>query len=184
MVASAASSSAVRAPRRWPDCEAMTTAEPPGDDPAEHLEHQGGAVEVDAQDQLWRCLGRRDSGGMDDTGHLTQAGGVFDQRLHRLPRRDVDGGGAGLEAGVLEHLGGGVRVLGAEVGDQDALSGTDSSGDGHTDRAGSDDDGDVGHDVPCLSCRWPWSIGRSSAASPGVALAHGAYARGGVLDAS
>ena len=51
-----------------------------GDDLAELLEHQGRAVEVDAQDQLRRCLGRRDSGGMDDAGDLTQAAGVLDQR--------------------------------------------------------------------------------------------------------
>ena len=50
-----------------------------------------------------------------------------------------------VEAGVLEHLGGGVGVLVAQVGEQDALAGTDSSGDGQPDRAGSDDDGDVGH---------------------------------------
>ena len=52
-----------------------------------------------------------------------------------------------VEAGVAEHLGGGVGVVLVEVGEHDVLAGADPSGDGLADRAGADDDDDVAHDV-------------------------------------
>ncbi len=70
----------------------------------------------------------------------------LDERVDRLARGHVDGGCADLEAGVAQHLGRGVGVALAQVGQHDVLAGADPPGDGLANRAGSNDDDDFVHD--------------------------------------
>jgi hypothetical protein len=76
---------------------------------------------------------------------LPRGGGGLDQSVNRLSGGDVDGGGADVEAGVGEDLGGGVGVLLAQVGQQDVFAGADPPGDGLADLSGSDGDDDFAH---------------------------------------
>jgi hypothetical protein len=84
-------------------------------------------------------------GGVDDPGDLTQPGGRLDQDVQRPARGHVHGGGADLEPGVGQHLGGSVGVGLVQVGHQDLLAGADPPGDGLTDRPGADDNIDLTH---------------------------------------
>src|SRR5215212_8951987 len=96
VVASAASCSAVRAPRRCPDCEAMTTPAPPW---AMTLPNSSSSTAVP-----YRSTARIAA------GDLAQPRGHLDERLQRLARGHINGGGADLEPGVVHDLGGGVGI--------------------------------------------------------------------------
>ena len=117
-----------------------------GDDVPELLQDHGGAVQVDAQDGLRRGLAGRDSRGMDEAGHRTEVARGPDEGAHRLPGSHIHHRGGGFEAGIAKHFGGGICVLGAQVGEQDVLARADPAGDGLADGAGSDDDNDVTHE--------------------------------------
>jgi hypothetical protein len=94
-------------------------------------------------------------GGVDDTGDLAKPRGRLDQRLQRLARGHIHGGGGHLEPGVAHHLGRRVDVALVQVRHQDVFAGADPPGDGLTNRPGSDDDGDLAHgDLLRRSCGW------------------------------
>ena len=97
---------------------------------------------------------------MDHAGDITESGGGLHESVHGLARRDVDRGGADVEAGVGEDVGGRLGVLLSQVGELHLLACADASGDGLADLPGSDDDDDFAH-VASLSCRrlprqMPW----------------------------
>lgn len=94
-----------------------------GDDAAELLEHERGAVQVDAQDLLDARLAGRDPGGVNDAGDLAEVRGGPSQRANGVAREDVDDGRVGVEARAGEDLGGGVGL--AHVGEQDVRSRSD-----------------------------------------------------------
>jgi hypothetical protein len=79
-------------------------------------------------------------GGVDETGDVAVRRRGFDERVDRLPRGHVDGGGAHVEPGVAHHVGSGVGVRLAQVGQHDMLAGADAPGDRLSDRSRSDDD--------------------------------------------
>jgi hypothetical protein len=80
---------------------------------------------------------------VDDAGDVTKCRRCLDERVNRFARRDVDGLGGDVEAGVSNHLCRGVGVLAVEVGQHDLLPGAHAPGDRLADRSGSDDDNDL-----------------------------------------
>src|SRR5512135_2463195 len=82
---------------------------------------------------------------MDEARDVPVRGGRLDERVNRVPRGHVDGRGAHVEAGVAHHLGGGVGVALAQVGQHDVPAGADAPRDRLPDRTWSDDDDDFAH---------------------------------------
>ncbi|HWI33031.1 MAG TPA: hypothetical protein VNS83_01890, partial [Lapillicoccus sp.] len=77
---------------------------------------------------------------------------MLDERLDRLPGRDVNDRGGDVEAGVRHHGRRGLRVVLPQVGQDDVLARADSSGDGLPDGAAADDHdhlGGIGHRGHC-----------------------------------
>jgi len=83
---------------------------------------------------------------VDQPGDVAEPCGCLDQRVHRLARRDIDGLGADVEAGVPQYLGRGVGVRVVQVGQDEVLAGADAPGDRLTDRPCSDNDDDLAHE--------------------------------------
>src|SRR5215208_3890490 len=153
VVASAASCSAVRAPRRCPDCEEMTTPAPPR---AITFPNSSSSTAVPyrstariAAGDAW--LGETPAAWMTPVTSpspvAVSTSACSDSQGH------IHGGGADLESGVAQHLGRRVGVPLAQVRQQDLLTGADPPGDCLTDRPGSDDDRDLAHgDLLGRSC--------------------------------
>lgn len=120
-----------------------------GDDLAELLEHDRGAVEVDRQDRRRRRLARRDARGVDDAPQLAESRGLRGEFAHRLTGGDIDRGRAHREARVGQNRGSRPRTLLPQVGEEHVAPRADPAGDGLPDRTGSDDDDNLGHgDLP------------------------------------
>src|SRR6478672_2756202 len=84
---------------------------------------------------------------MDETGDVAACRRGLDERLGRPSRGHVDGGRADAESGVAHHIGGGVGVRLAQVGQHDVLAGADAPRDGLSDGSRSDDDDDFAHEA-------------------------------------
>ena len=127
----------VRAPRRCPDCDAITTPAPPGAITLPNSSSTScGAIQVDREDGFgWRLTGR-DAGGVDEPGDVAVRRRGLDERVNRVARGHVDGGGADVEAGVAHHLGRPIRVLLVQVRQHDVLTGANAPGYGLADRSG------------------------------------------------
>jgi len=54
---------------------------------------------------------------MDHAGDVTESGGGLHEIVYGLARGDVDGGGAHIESGVGEEVGGRLGVLLSQVGE-------------------------------------------------------------------
>jgi hypothetical protein len=110
------------------------------------LQYQRGAVQIDREDCLRRCLAGGDAGSVDDAGDVTERRGGFDERVHRPARRHVDDHGAHLESCIAQYLGRCVGVLKAQVSQQDILTGAHPPRDRLANRPRSNDNNDITHD--------------------------------------
>jgi hypothetical protein len=125
----------------------MTTPAPAlGDDLAELLQHQGCSVQVDRQNRCRWCLGGRDTSRMNQAADIPKRSSLFRQRLHGIALRHIDRSGAHREAGFVEYFGRGLRILEAQISQQNMLASADPSRDGLSDGSRSDDDNNLSHD--------------------------------------
>jgi len=87
--------------------------------------------------------------------HGAQLGGGVGERADRPCGGDVDMGGAGVEAGEVQSLGGGLGGVFVDVCQQDGLADADAAGNRLRNGAGADDNDNLvgvgdGHDMPLL----------------------------------
>ena len=122
----------------------MTTPAPPRAI-TEQFEHERRAVQIDLEDRLRRRLAGRDASGVDQPGNITQARRLFDQRLDRDARGDIDRRNARFIPRRAEHFGGGLGVVLPHVGHDDPFAYADAARDGLADLSGADDDDDFRH---------------------------------------
>ena len=141
VVASALFCSTVSGGRRCPDCEAITTPEPPR---AMTLPNSSSTSAVPYRSTLRIVAGdacdRGDAGRMDKPGDVARARRLLDQRMDRSSREDTSTVATLTRASVPEDLGRRIGVLLAHVGQQDVLADADPACDRLADRPGSDDD--------------------------------------------
>ena len=94
------------------DDDAGTAA---GDDIPELLKQHRGTVQIDGEDGRRRRLRRRNAGGVDDAGDVSERRGSPHELVNRLARGDIDDRGADLESGIAHHLGCRRGILLAQV---------------------------------------------------------------------
>jgi hypothetical protein len=90
------------------------------------------------------CEGETPAAWMTPVNVPERRGGLG-EIVNRLARRHIDGRGADLESGILQHLGRRRGILFSQISQEDAFSGADPSRDRLTNRPCPDDDDDVAH---------------------------------------
>ncbi|MFJ6852318.1 hypothetical protein ACIQM3_17600 [Streptomyces sp. NPDC091271] len=136
-----------RAGNRCPDCEEITTAEPPAAITRPNSSSTR-AVPYRSTCRIYSIhawLAETPAAWSTPATSPIPGGGIH-KGVHRVTVKDVHHDAAGLEPGTGEHLRHGVGVLLPHVGEQRMLAGADAADDGLPDRPCPDDDADLGHD--------------------------------------
>src|SRR5271165_3528495 len=99
---------------------------------------------------------------MDDAINFAEARCRLNECMNGCTRSDIDGGGCYVEAGIGEHLCGGIRVLLFDIGKQNTLTGGDAANDGLANRSGSDYNDHICHLIPIFLRSFHLSVVRKS----------------------
>ena len=119
-----------------------------GDDLAEFLQHEGGAVEIDFEDGLRRGLRRRNAGGMNDAVNVAERAGLCDKRFDRSTGRHVNRRRRHFKTGFAQRLRRRVGILLAQIGQQQVSPRADPPGDGLANGTGTYNDYYFSHAFP------------------------------------
>jgi hypothetical protein len=117
---------------------------------AEFLQDESGAVEIDFEDGLRRGLGRRNARRMDDAMNVAERARLRNKRLNRCTGRHVNCRRRHLKTRFAQRLCCSIRILLAEIGQQQVFACADTPSDGLADGTGTYNHYYFSHTFPSL----------------------------------